>query len=221
MTRKILHRALRISRSLALVIGAVVISAVVLGAATTALAAAPGDPLRLGKVNAVNNFTKLVGKAPSPRLVVDNNGSGTALSLQVGPGKPPMQVNSSKKVARLNADRLDNLDQSAFLRENGKAADADKLDGKDSGDFLPTSTYTRSRSTTGSGGANTFSTAHLSCNTGDELLSGGYFSVDEGTHVESSIPSIALGEKSWFMQWKNNATVDTVGIQIRCAYTTP
>lgn len=63
--KKTLHKALRISRGLALATGAVVTSALVLGAATTALAAAPGDPFRLGQVNVINKVTKLVGKATS------------------------------------------------------------------------------------------------------------------------------------------------------------
>jgi hypothetical protein len=239
MTRKIIHRALRISRGLAFAAGAVVICAVVLGAATVALAAAPGDPFRLGKGNVINAVTKLVGKANSPRLVIDNNGNGVALSLQVKPGKPPMQVNSTRKVARLNADRLDNknasdfyaagskvadsdkldgLDEGAFLRKDGKATDADRLDGKDSGDFLSASTYTIRVATTGSGGANQRSDKDLSCNFGDRLLSGGYYSVDEGTHVEGSTPD---GISSWIVFWKNDATVDTIFIKVLCADTTP
>lgn len=219
MTRKILHRALRISRGLALVTGAVVISAVVLGAATAALAATPGDPFRLGKINVINNVTKLVGKAPSPRLVIDNNGNGVALRLLVKPGRPPMHVNSSKKVARLNADRLDNLDQSAFLRKNSKAADADRLDGKDSGDFLSTSTYTKSLATTGSPWVNFSSQANLPCDAGDVLLTGGYYGVDEGTHVVQSTPS---GDGSmWAVNWINDATADEIHIRILCADTTP
>lgn len=218
MSRKILHKALRVSRWLALATGAVVICAVVLGAATVALAAAPGDPFRLGKGNVINKVTKLVGKASSPRLVIDNNGNGVALSLQVKPGRPPMQVNSTRKVARLNADRLDNLDQGAFLRKNGKAADADRLDGRDSGDFLSASTYTIRVATTGSGGANQRSDKDLSCNFGDRLLSGGYYSVDEGTHIEGSTPD---GISSWIVFWKNDATVDTIFIKVLCADTTP
>lgn len=156
--RKILHKALRISRGLALATGAVVICTVVLGAATVALAAAlaaaPGDQFRLGKVNAISKVTKLVGEANSPRLVTDNNGSGVALRLLVEPGKPPMQVNSSRKVARLNADRLDNKNASDFYAADSKVADsshadqadnatsaqnatnADKLNGKDSTQFV-------------------------------------------------------------------------------------
>lgn len=40
------------------------------------------------------------------------------------------------KALNLNADKLDGLDQSAFLKSNQKATDADKLDGMDSTAFL-------------------------------------------------------------------------------------
>lgn len=218
MTRKILHKALRISRGLALATGAIVICAVVLGAATVALAAAPGDPFRLGKGNVINQVTKLVGKANSPRLVIDNNGNGVALSLQVKPGKPPMQVNSARKVARLNADRLDNLDQSAFLRKNGKAADADRLDGKDSGDFLSASTYRKSAD--GRGEANQFADASVSCNAGDVILSGGYTNVDEGTHIYHNYPDV-INPGVWHLGWRNDATADTISLYIWCIDMTP
>ncbi|CAN5770128.1 hypothetical protein BH20ACT11_BH20ACT11_15360 [soil metagenome] len=216
MIKTIFHKALRISRGLALAVGAVVISAVVLGAATTALAAAPGDPFRLGKVNAVNSFTKLVGKASSPRLVIDNNGNGVALRLLVEPGKPPMQVNSTRKVARLNADRLDNLDQSAFLRTDGKAADADKLDGYHASDFLTIVTYGQAASATGPGGPNQNSAASVSCPSGDIALSGGYYGIDPGTQVRGSFPN---GPGTWTVVWSNDATVDSVTATIQCSQT--
>jgi hypothetical protein len=41
------------------------------------------------------------------RLV--NTGDGTALDLRVQGGTPPLQTNSGKRVAKLNADKLDNL----------------------------------------------------------------------------------------------------------------
>jgi hypothetical protein len=190
MTRKIIHRALRISRGLALATGAVVICAVVLGAATVALAAAPGDPFRLGKGNVINQVTKLVGKANSPRLVIDNNGNGVALSLQVRPGRPPMQVNSSRKVARLNADRLDNLDQGAFLRKNGKAADADKLDGKDSTQFVSGYNVVTVSSPYNSSSAKLTSAY---CPTGQRVLGGGaYVSVYATEFGQSSLLNVAL-----------------------------
>lgn len=102
-----LSRILQIVRGTTLAIGLAIIPVVVLGAATTPLAAAPGDPLRLGKANPINKLTKLVGKGAVPRLVIDNNGNGVALTLQVNPGKAPMQVNSDAKVNKLDADVVD------------------------------------------------------------------------------------------------------------------
>ncbi len=43
----------------------------------------------------------------------------------------------------VDADRLDGIDSSGFLRSNAKAVDADKLDGKNSTEFLPTSRGSR------------------------------------------------------------------------------
>src|SRR5215210_4985151 len=87
-------------------------------------------------------------------LRITNNDAGsddTALDLRVQSGEPPMTVNSSAKVASLNAD---------------------KLDGNDSSQFVPTSTYSKTvsffttqNSTTGPAG--------VSCDDGDVLLSGG------------------------------------------------
>lgn len=131
VTRKIT----RATRAAALAVGAVVISAVVLGGATTALAAVPGDPLKLGRINAIDRATKLVGKAKSPRLVIQNGGPGVALRLLVEPGNPPMQVNSTARIPNLNADRVDGRHAAAFLPRNGKAADADRLDGEDASQF--------------------------------------------------------------------------------------
>ncbi|MDX6513545.1 MAG: hypothetical protein QOE36_3049 [Gaiellaceae bacterium] len=55
------------------------------------------------------------GKSPSaPAAVAQNAGGGPALALAVNAGKAPMTVNSSTKVASLNADQVDGLDSSAF-----------------------------------------------------------------------------------------------------------
>jgi hypothetical protein len=42
--------------------------------------------------------------------------AATALGLTVGTGRPPLTVNSSTKVANLNADRLDGFDSAALQR---------------------------------------------------------------------------------------------------------
>ena len=110
-------------RSKAVVL-AVVVSVVLVGA--PAVFAANGDPFILGTSNSATNASKLV-----------TSGAGPALSLVVDSGVAPLAVNSAVKVARLNADRLDGLDATAFLRANGKAANSDNLDGKDSTQFAP------------------------------------------------------------------------------------
>ncbi len=211
--KSIFSKVMWVGRATVFTMGLAVVLAVMLGVATTALAAVPGSPFKLGKVNVINKVTKLVGKANTPRLVIDNNGRGVALSLQVQPGSPPMQVNSTEKVAQLNADSLDGLDQDAFLRKTGKATDADTLDRKDSSDFLSATTYGRNTVSTGTGGANQLSLVSLSCADGDILLSGGYTAVDEGTHVTRSLPS---DRRTWQVEWRNDATADTVGAQILC-----
>lgn len=65
-----------------------------------------------------------------------NTGGGSAIDLKVNSGVAPLTVNSDAKVDNLNADKLDDKDSTEFLGASDKAADADKLDGKDSTDFL-------------------------------------------------------------------------------------
>jgi hypothetical protein len=68
--------------------------------------------------HSVSALSKLVGSTSSSMLMVDNNGAGTALDLQVGPpatppeqkASAPMRVDSQAKVASLNADKVDGVD---------------------------------------------------------------------------------------------------------------
>lgn len=110
-----------VGRATVFMVGMAVILAVVLGVATTALAAVPGDPFRLGRINTINNLSTLVGSVNTPMLRIDNNGSGTALDLQVKPGEQPLRVNSAKKVVNLNSDTLDGKDSTSFVQGHGKA----------------------------------------------------------------------------------------------------
>jgi hypothetical protein len=75
------------------------------------------------------------GGAATAGLVARNSAGGPAGAFDVNAGVAPFTVNSSTKVAGLNADRLDGLDSSAFLTAQTKAADADNLDGLDSNSF--------------------------------------------------------------------------------------
>jgi hypothetical protein len=148
--------ALRAIRMATLLVGLAVTLALVLGIATAALAAVPGDPFKLGRINTINALTGLVGSVNSEMLKIDNNSTGTAataLNLQVEPGKAPMKVNSDAKVTNLNADRLDGKDPAEFSsvyffgRENhfdlGSAGGVDKdiatLSGLPAGEYLVSS----------------------------------------------------------------------------------
>lgn len=94
-------------------VGLSIVLAVVLGLATTALAAVPGDPFKLGRFNTIDAISRLVGNVNGPMLVVDNNSGknkATALSLRVEQGRPPLKVNDSAgKATNLNADKVDGL----------------------------------------------------------------------------------------------------------------
>lgn len=95
MASRVRSRAIRLGRAPVFTVGLAVILAVVLGVATTALAAMPGDPFRLGKINSINRLSTLVGTTANAMLRVDNNGSGPALSLEANAGRPPVVVNAA------------------------------------------------------------------------------------------------------------------------------
>ena len=80
------------SRVIALLLAAVVL----VGGANLAAYAANGRPLLLGKTN-----------VETKKSTVKNKGSGPALHLKTKPGQPPLAVNRTKKVNKLNADLVD------------------------------------------------------------------------------------------------------------------
>ncbi len=117
MLRSTASKLMWVGRTAGAVFGLALVLALVLGVATTALAAIPGDPFKLGRINTIDAVSTLVGNVAGPMLKVDNNSTGagaTALDLRVEPGKPPMKVNSAAKVANLNSDKLDGRDSSSF-----------------------------------------------------------------------------------------------------------
>lgn len=141
-----------VGRATTFCVGLAVVLAVVLGVGTTALAAVPGDPFKLGRFNQVDRMSALVGDVSGALFVVDNRGTGPALDLRVAGGDsspsekavPPMRVDSQAKVANLNADELDGKGAEDFQAAGSKAADADTLDGLDSERFLRRPSYTPS-----------------------------------------------------------------------------
>ena len=148
--RALMRKMVWMAKGVALLGSFAVGLALILGVATTALAAVPGDPLELGEVNTINNaFTKLVGSNDGDAmLTVDNNssaGGSKALNLRVEAGKQPINVNSDAgKATNLNADELDGKgseeigvnglelveDDSSTNSDSSKTERADCPDGK-------------------------------------------------------------------------------------------
>ncbi|MCP3973546.1 MAG: hypothetical protein GY720_03540 [bacterium] len=119
-----------------LLVGAMLVTA---GPAVASAVAA----MMLGQTNAVDSSTRLTGDVTSSNLrIINTSEDGIALRLDVEPGNAPFKVNSSVKVAKLNADRLDGKSAGAFLKKsaydsdrNGTVDDSQLLDGMDSSDF--------------------------------------------------------------------------------------
>jgi hypothetical protein len=78
--------------------------------------AATGGNFILGQSNSADAPSVLTGNAgTNPQLRIDAAGGGPALSAVVRAGVPPFKVNSSAKVAGLNADLVDGIDSSDLL----------------------------------------------------------------------------------------------------------
>ncbi len=103
-------------------VGAVVATLVCIG--DVALAGnGIGSVLHLGTKNTVNNTTRLTGSSSKPLLDIRQRGTGaSALHLHVQPGVQPLVVNSTGWVRNLNADYLDGIDSSGFVRGSGRLA---------------------------------------------------------------------------------------------------
>ena len=185
-------------------VGLAVILAVVFGLASAALGA-NGQAWILGQSNVATAITSLGGQlgVNGPMVRITNNNADandTALDLRVQSGEAPMRVNSDTRVDNLNADKLDGVDSAGIIRW--------------------ASIYERSRETTGGAGPNETTAAAVGCDSGDTILSGGFNNIDNGTHLIGSWTGRGTGG-SHFVEWRNNATVDTVEIIVKCADTTP
>jgi hypothetical protein len=138
MIRSALGKVVWVGRTASMVFGLALVMALVLGVASMALGA-NGKPFLLGKTNVATAVSTLVKK-----------GAGPALSLKVGAGQPPLAVNSSARVANLNAAKAGQADSAGFATNaqnatNAQSAanadtatnagNADTLDGKDASAF--------------------------------------------------------------------------------------
>ncbi len=193
--RTVVSKVMWVGRATVFGIGLVVTLALLLGIASAALAAVPGDPLKLGKINTINKISELVGSANSAMLKVDNNSGGpnaTALDLRVEQSKPPMSVNSTTKVQGLNVDSLDGKNSSDFLQESS-----------DRDDFFSGKTYTKLGAGVGiPAGQSAVATA--SCDSGDVALSGGY---NFGIGDHSSVSDVATSGDPYSVSFRGPAGV--------------
>lgn len=224
-TRKVIGGVMWLARGTATLLGLALMLAVVLGAATTANAAA-GDPLELGEINYINKVTRLVGASDGVLLSITNNGGGSALRLQVKPGEAPVSINPEAGTATgLSADRLDGKDSAAFLGKGDKAFNSDRLDGLDSfdflqenerDDFLPSDTYTVSDLVrTPGGGATELQGAF--CDGGDAVLSGGGGTLENDGREDDLLFSAPNGSRSWTVTVRDNGAPSTVAVEAVCA----
>lgn len=81
--------------------------------------AATGGTFVLGGSNTADEPSSLTARTPRAVLRLENEssaGNATALRLRVRKGHAPLRVNSAARVPNLNADRLDGLHASSFVR---------------------------------------------------------------------------------------------------------
>lgn len=90
---------------------ALILSVFALIMATGGIAVAGGQAMLVGENNEATGPTSLVSR------------SGTALSLKVKRGQPPLKVNSSTLIPNLNADSVDGLDGDSFALRTELPAD--------------------------------------------------------------------------------------------------
>jgi len=204
MVRSAVSKVMWVGRATVFLVGLTVVLAMVLGVATAALAGTGvGATFNLGKLNTVNQLSRLVGSSDTPMLRVDNNNAGTnatALDLQVEAGHTPMKVNSSTQVLGLNADLLDDKSASAFMPSFVYKTEAPTDQGTVLGD-----------------GTN-FKT--MSCDSGDTVLSGGPASVNAASVFLDNFPT---DTRTWQARI-NDAAVsggDNFTVVILCADSPP
>ena len=93
--------------------------AVLLAITAAANGTGTGAVFSLGQINRVNATSTLTGKTKGSMLTVTNSGHGTALNLHVSSGHAPFSVNSSTKVAHLNASLLGGISAAGFVQGGG------------------------------------------------------------------------------------------------------
>jgi hypothetical protein len=217
MIKSLFGRIMSVGRATMFTVGLAVTLALMVGVATTALAAIPGDPFKLGRTNTINGLSTLAGAVNNAMLRIDNNSSGlsaTALDLQVEPGRAPMKVNSDTQVANLNADELDGNTANDFYYFGEKVQDSEYLDGKDSTELLPNDVYILSVSRLAQGNSAGYS---IYCDVGDKALSGGYQIYASEDKVTGSYPNPSAGGGGWLVWYVNDGPNSSLDLYALCA----
>lgn len=140
--RTIMTKLIGAGRATLFGVGLAVVLTLTAGGVTTALAAQPGDPFRLGQLNVLDGATTILSGTQTNGAMLEIGNSSSefddpALRLRVQAGRPPLEVSAGAgKATNLDADKLDGKDASEFANGiNGKALDANTLDGLDSTAF--------------------------------------------------------------------------------------
>ena len=118
MLRSAASRVMWVGRATVFMVGLAMILALLFGLSSTALGA-NGQPFILGENNAASILTRLTGNVNGSAMQIENNNAGdndSALSLSVQSGEAPMRVNTSAKVANLNADKVDGRNPPLLMR---------------------------------------------------------------------------------------------------------
>ncbi len=131
MLRSAASKVMWLGRATSALVGLVVLFALAIGAANSALAHAGVDAklFHLGHNNPVTAVSTLAGNLAGAVLKVDNNGTGPALSLEVGSGKAPLAVNAAAGTATgLSADELGGRDSVTYQRRvDGSCAEGSAI----------------------------------------------------------------------------------------------
>jgi hypothetical protein len=191
--KTIARKVMWIGNATVFCVGLAVTLALIFGIGTAALAAAPGDPFKLGRINRIDELSTLVGSADGALLRINNEGSGPAIDLRVEEGEVPMNVNSTTRVNGLNADQLD---------------------GKNSTAFVPTKTYTVPELLEGEGGGD-IEITDARCDRGDTLLGGGFDASADDTVITSE--PLVSDVSGWSVGVKDNGISTVTFVTALCA----
>src|SRR5918999_5319637 len=127
MIRTVASKVMWVGRATVFLVGLAVIVGLIFGILSRATAHTGSAGLfHLNHNNPVTALSTLTGTLAGAVLKVDNNGTGSALSLEVGSGKAPLTVNSAAgKATNLNADKLDGLKSTDIGRQRWAVINAD------------------------------------------------------------------------------------------------